>query len=63
MYQVLAGKNVQKTTFEAAEMIFGPWNQQECGFNLEVLLTKVDVNFKSQRTKNLSFSPKGPATL
>ena len=22
-------KNVQKTTFEAAEMILGPWNQQE----------------------------------
>ena len=21
-------KNVQKTTFEAAEIIFGPWNQQ-----------------------------------
>ena len=21
-------KNVQKTTFEAAEMILGPWNQQ-----------------------------------
>ena len=23
-----AGKSVQKTTFEAAEMILGPWNQQ-----------------------------------
>ena len=23
-------KNVQKTTFEAAEMILGPWNQQIC---------------------------------
>ena len=23
-------KNVQKTTFEAAEMILGPWNQQTC---------------------------------
>ena len=22
-------KNVQKTTFEAAEMMLGPWNQQE----------------------------------
>ena len=27
--QVLARKNVQKTTFEAAEMILGPWNQQD----------------------------------
>ena len=26
--QVLARKNVQKTTFEAAEMMLGPWNQQ-----------------------------------
>ena len=26
--QVLAWKNVQKTTFEVAEMILGPWNQQ-----------------------------------
>ena len=25
--QVLAQKNVQKTTFEAAEMMLGPWNQ------------------------------------
>ena len=24
----LAQKNVQKTTFEAAEMMLGPWNQQ-----------------------------------
>ena len=24
----LARKNVQKTTFEAAEIILGPWNQQ-----------------------------------
>ena len=24
----MARKNVQKTTFEAAEMILGPWNQQ-----------------------------------
>ena len=28
MQQVLERKNVQKTTFEAAEMILGPWNQQ-----------------------------------
>ena len=28
MQQVLAQKNVQKTTFEAAEMILGLWNQQ-----------------------------------
>ena len=28
MQQVLARKNVQKTTFEAAEMMLGPWNQQ-----------------------------------
>ena len=28
-------KNVQKTTFEAAEMILGPWNQQ---FNFSVKL-------------------------
>ena len=27
---VLAGKNVQKTTFEVAEMMLGPWNQQKC---------------------------------
>ena len=27
--QVLAGKNVQKTKFEAAEMIVDPWNQQD----------------------------------
>ena len=26
--QVLAGKDVQKTTFEAAEMMLGPWSQQ-----------------------------------
>ena len=26
--QVLARENVQKTTFEAAEMMLGPWNQQ-----------------------------------
>ena len=26
--QVSARKNVQKTTFEAAEMILSPWNQQ-----------------------------------
>ena len=26
--QVLARKNVQKTKFEAAEMILDPWNQQ-----------------------------------
>ena len=25
---ILARKNVQKTTFEAAEMMLGPWNQQ-----------------------------------
>ena len=24
-------KNVQKTTFEAAEMMLGMWNQQTCG--------------------------------
>ena len=24
------GKNVPKTTFEAAEMMLGPWNQQLC---------------------------------
>ena len=28
MQQVLAQKNVQKTTFEAAEMMLGPLNQQ-----------------------------------
>ena len=28
MQQVLARKNVQKTKFEAAEMILDPWNQQ-----------------------------------
>ena len=28
MQQVLARKNVQKITFEAAETIIGPWNQQ-----------------------------------
>ena len=28
MQQVLARKNVQKATFEAAEMILGPSNQQ-----------------------------------
>ena len=28
MQQVLARKNVQKTKFEAAEMILEPWNQQ-----------------------------------
>ena len=28
MQQVLARKNVQKTKFEAAEMIVDPWNQQ-----------------------------------
>ena len=28
MQQVLARKNVQKTTFEAAEVILDPWNQQ-----------------------------------
>ena len=26
----LARKNVQKTTFEAAEIMLGPWNQQIC---------------------------------
>ena len=26
--QVLARKNVQKTKFEATEMMLGPWNQQ-----------------------------------
>ena len=26
-------KNVQKTTFEAAEMILGPWNQQDMKSN------------------------------
>ena len=26
-------KNVQKTTFEAAEMILGPWNQQDMTSN------------------------------
>ena len=26
--QVLGRRNVQKTTFEAAEMMPGPWNQQ-----------------------------------
>ena len=25
-------KNVQKTTFEAAEMMLGPWNQQNCAW-------------------------------
>ena len=28
MQQVLARKNVQKTTFKAAEMTLGPWNQR-----------------------------------
>ena len=28
MQQVSARKNVQKTKFEAAEMILDPWNQQ-----------------------------------
>ena len=27
-------KNVRKTTFEAAEMILGPWNQQETAIKL-----------------------------
>ena len=29
-------KNVQKTTFEAAEMILGPWNQQKFKFKLSL---------------------------
>ena len=40
--QVLARKNVQKTTFEAAQMILGPWNQQILSF------TKFEI-FKSQQ--------------
>ena len=35
MQQVSARKNVQKTTFEAAEMMLGPWNQQIRQFDFE----------------------------
>ena len=34
-------KNVQKTTFEAAEMILGPWNQQYLGFEIYSDLMKL----------------------
>ena len=39
-------KNVQKTTFEAAEMILGPWNQQmkeDEGKVLEIFLKNVTL--------------------
>ena len=36
--QVLARKNVQKSAFEAAEMMLGPWNQQYNLFHIGMLL-------------------------
>ena len=34
--QVLARKNVQKTKFEAAEMMLGPWNQQSNSHKISI---------------------------
>ena len=59
MQQVLARKNVQKTTFEAAEMMLGPWDQQSCTvcfnktcpvlmFNFEKLRALSSLYIKSQ---------------
>ena len=44
--QVLARKNVQKTTFEAAEMILGPWNQQYLVSELKVIQIPTLVTFE-----------------
>ena len=44
---VLARKNVQKTTFEAAEMMLGPWNQQNTAIlvkeKLSVIFSAVEA--------------------
>ena len=52
-------KNVQKTTFEAAEMILGPWNQQNWVYTHQI---KIGEKFKyffkriAQRTVHLIIS-------
>ena len=55
MQQVLARKNVQKTTFEVAEVILGPWNQQTLNLsnNWVQKLDRVSMP-QDQHNKNLS---------
>ena len=42
----LARKNVQKTTFEAADMMLGPWNQQQNGAKSTKRTKKVNLRMK-----------------
>ena len=43
----MARKNVQKTTFEAAEMMLGPWNQHMGAKYLQHIYLLYLVNFRA----------------